>query len=210
MKIDRIQEINQKVFNDGIKSIEIAFSLIEFAYRVQILRSGGIQELFCTDLEVKNTVLKGKNLTAQEVEHFFLNLINGVLCPFWVAIDEAFDKALGKKNPTRDSEIDDFRAIIYMFRCAFSHGISEPKWYVTNPAYRRRPYRLSIPPECRCGGVEEFYFDFNELNGQNLKTEAFKHCRGVTTLSRMACWLLKKEAQAGNQQSADDLTPILK
>jgi hypothetical protein len=86
------------------------------------------------------------------------------------------------------------KAVIFMFRCAFAHGISEPRWYVQDSAYRRR-YQLIVPLECRRGGIKEFSFDFAALNGQNVKTETFKHFKGLLTFSQMASELLKSEAR---------------
>jgi hypothetical protein len=68
--------------------------------------------LFFDDLQIKDTLLEGTNLTVQEATNFFFDHLNALFCAFWVAVDEAFDKALGKKNPKGNTVIDDFRAII--------------------------------------------------------------------------------------------------
>jgi hypothetical protein len=188
-----MQRAHLKALEEGLSSIEIAFNLIEFSYRIQTLGIDGVRALFYDTIEVKEVLIEGKDMDEEDVRRFFLNHLNCAICSFWIAIDEAFNKILGKKNPKKDSAIDDFRAVIYMFRCAFTHEISEPKWYVIDKSYLRRPYRLLVPLECRCGGIEEFYFDFTAINGQNVKTEAFKHFRGLATFSKMAYNLLREE-----------------
>ena len=188
-------EMNSDILNEGIASIEIAFSLIEFSYRIH-LKQNIISGLFFNKLEVNGVLVEGKHMTADDVHDFILNHLNSAICSFWIAVDEAFDKVFGKKRPKIDSVIDDFRAVIYMFRCAFSHEISEPKWHVYDPSYRRRPYCLLVPIDCRDAGVEEFHFDFSSLNGKNVKTEAFKYFKGLFTLSKMAYKFLRNETQA--------------
>jgi hypothetical protein len=195
--------MHQEALDKGIESIGIAFSLIEFSYRIQTLGADGMRRLFYDEVEVKGVLIEGKGMDEEDIRRFFLNHLNSAICSFWIAIDEAFDKVLGKKNPKNDSAIDDFRAVIYMFRCAFAHEISEPKWYVKDKTYRRHPYKLSVPPECSCGGVDEFCFDFTSLNGQNVKTEAFKHFRGLATFSQMACELLRSEVQLKSKGFAE-------
>ena len=190
--------MNIEALDKGFSSIEIAFSLVEFSYRIQTLGISQMRALFYHEVEVKGVLIEGKEMDEEDVLRFFLNHLNSAICSFWIAIDEAFEKVFGKKNPKANSIIEDFRAVIYMFRCAFAHEISEPKWYVRDAAYRRRPYRLSVPPECRCGGVDEFFFDFTLLHGQNVKTKAFKHFRGLATFSKMACELLKQTTHQNN------------
>lgn len=46
---------------DGIESVEIAFSLIEFSYRIAgCFGPTRLQELFQSELEIKGTLIEGK------------------------------------------------------------------------------------------------------------------------------------------------------
>lgn len=100
----------------------------------------------------------------------------------------------GRKNSKGNTFIDGFRAVIYMFRCAFSHEISQPTLCVKNPDYRRQ-YRLPIPKEYEQADFKEFYFDFSALNGQRVKNEDFKYFRGLLIFSRMTSQLLQESSE---------------
>ncbi len=176
-----------------IKSLEIAFSLIEFSYRIQQLKIEELQELFATELQVKAIVLPIKNLNPREIKALLFNNIHSSICSFWITIDEAFDKIFGKKQPENYSFRSSFRTIIYMYRCAFSHEISEPKWYIKDQ-YRKK-YELVVPDECRETGIARFEYDFKTLHLQNVEIASFKGLAGLKILFNIACKLLKDQNQ---------------
>lgn len=184
--------MNNKSFYRNVESIEIALSILKFTYRLEgYLGHKGIQQLFRPDIEVKGVMIEGKEITLQQAADFLHNHFHSALCSFWIAIDEAFDEVFGSKKPEGVSLLDDFRTVIYMFRCAFSHKISQPLWMVI-PQYQRRPYHLLVPFEHRVGGVEEFYFDFSILNRQLVQNKEYKYLNGLLTLYNIACQLLKE------------------
>jgi len=174
--------------NKQICSIEIATGILELAYRIQIFEIEEIQKLFTVELSVGNIIFPSKHLNEKEVHKLLYNNLHSSICAFLVSIDEALEKAFGSKRLMEGSFLDNFRAIIYMFRCAFSHEISEPKWSI-NPKYRRR-FKIEVPDECREVGIESFEFDFTNLNRENVPTSSFKGIAGLKTLSNIACKLL--------------------
>ncbi len=185
--------MTKEVYSRAIESIEIAFSIVEFTYRLQGgLELEGVMRLFQNEIEVKGTVILTRSINLQEAHDFLYNHLHSGLSTFWIAVDEALNDVFGDKNPEGTSFIDDFRAVIYMFRCAFAHKISQPIWKI-KPKYRRS-YRLLIPLEHREGGIEEFYLDFLVLHGQRLKNEEYKGFNGILVLSKVARELIKAQS----------------
>lgn len=150
-----------------------------------------MRDLFLPELEYKGIVLDGNQLSIEEIENFLFNLLNANISAFWIAIDESFDKVFGNKNPDSKSSTDDFRAIVYILRCAFAHEISKPTWNI-KPKYQKI-YTLAIPLEFTNGLIEQFYFDFSVLNGERVKTQDFKHLPGLIALKKLACQILMEE-----------------
>ncbi len=190
--------MNIEVLNKALETIQIAFSLVELPYRLkENLGLNGLIKLFERPAIFQSSKHKQiikipeKKLSQQEAENYYVNLLNGLLCPFWVAIDEAFDDAFGDKNPQGNSLVDDFRAVIYMFRCAFSHKISQPIWDIKSKYLRS--YHLPISSELREGQIKDFIFDFTKLNGQPVKTEDYNYFPGLLVLFKMACSIIERQ-----------------
>ncbi|MBS0625883.1 MAG: hypothetical protein JSS32_07530 [Verrucomicrobia bacterium] len=133
-------------------------------------------------------------MTFQNSQDFIWNQLNVNLCGFWITLDEALQDGFGDKCPNRDSPLDDFRAIFFMFRCAFAHKISQPTWKVGKAAYRRRPYCFSVPQEYRNLGFDELYFDFAALDGQRVRNEQMKAFPGLFFFAQMTCKLLAERS----------------
>jgi hypothetical protein len=181
-------EVTSKDISKQIKSIEIATDILEFSYRLQFLDVKILQQLFAGNFQVKQVILSQKLRTSKEVNDFLFDHLHSAICSFWISIDEAFDKTFGSKQVENHSFLNNFRVVIYMFRCAFSHEISEPKWLVKQQ-YRKQ-YKLVIPKECSEGGIESFEYDFATLHGLNVETASFGGLAGLKTLSNIAHKLL--------------------
>jgi hypothetical protein len=195
--------MSETFLDENIESIEIALSIVQFVYKLKAcLGSSGIQSLFKSEVEIKGILLESKNITLADADAFIFNHLHSVLCAFWIALAEALGRAFGNKNPGENSFIDDFRAVIYMFRCAYSHEISKPTWKVKTQ-YVKRSYHLLVPSECRVGDIEEFSFDFAALNGQRVKNEEFKLLNGILVLSKIACKLLRDAAKKETPEASN-------
>jgi hypothetical protein len=185
--------MNKEIISRCVESIEIAFSMVEFTFRLEGgLTLDGIVELFQNEIEVKGTLILRKEMSREEAGNFLYNYLHSSLCTFWIAVDEALYETFGSRKPEGTSFIDDFRAVIYMFRCAFSHKISQPTWRI-DPRYRRQ-YHIIIPLEYREEGISEFHFDFSVLHDQRVKNEEYKSFRGVVVLSRVARGLISTKS----------------
>ena len=87
---------------------------------------------------------------SNDLDNISHNLLLCALGHCFVVIDEALNGIFGDKpNEYSDSDIDALRAIIYMLRCAISHGPTAPHWkaegkYRRNFEIRGIGYQLNI------------------------------------------------------------------
>lgn len=96
----------------------------------------------------------------------------------FITFNEAFSDSYGDLPVNISSDLDSLRVIIYMFRCAFAHNPTQPKWEIRNPKYRRILTIKEI----------DFKVDLRELNGKNVTTE---ECGGFQQLLRLIEYCLK-------------------
>jgi hypothetical protein len=106
------------------------------------------------------------------------------------ALDKGFEVADIERNPSAEGKINHLRIIVYMVRCAYAHGIADPKWEVYGKF--RRQYSLELDGT-------SISIDFTRLHGEPFE---FSHIGGhrnwfqvcETTLSALA---------PGNKTAAD-------
>lgn len=150
---------------DALKDIEISFLQLEFAMKLlSYCELGKIDALeFDTDHEV---VLVNGNLRFpaghfSDPHNIVRSAAVAVSLAFGasaLALDKAYEVAGVQKFPTSEKHADNLRTLVYMVRCAYAHGIAEPKWEVRGE-YKRR-MNLNI-------GMSQININFEELAGKN-------------------------------------------
>ena len=79
-----------------------------------------------------------------------------------LALDKAFEVAEVKEDPTSDNNVVRLRTLVYLVRCAYAHGIADPKWEV------RGKYNTSLILNLPSGATN---IDLRELDGQSFNFE---------------------------------------
>lgn len=75
--------------------------------------------------------------------------------PPFSPLDQAFELAGLEKNPLSDNNLVRLRTLVYMVRCAYAHGIADPKWKV------RGNYRQSMSVDLPNGPI-------NSISGNSM------------------------------------------
>jgi hypothetical protein len=166
--------------HEALQDVEIAFRQLEFS--IKFLTFCELKKLdpseFDTDLLVK---LEEGNLNFP-TGHFSDpdNIIRAakvsVALAFGasaLALDKAFETAQIPPDPESDTNVARIRTLIYMVRCAYAHGIAEPRWEV-HGKYRRA---MSVELE----GIVT-HLDLEKLDGNVFD---FEHIGGHSNWNRM-------------------------
>lgn len=184
--------MQEKQHPTGCEIIIAGLDGIKFLYRCHAqLGLEWVIHLSRKDMEISGVLIEGENISTDDAHVVLYNSIQSAICCLWIAIDEALDAVFGSKITMHHlSTTDDFRAVIYMFRCAFAHGISQPKWTVLKDKYRRE-ICLPIQKNLQFKNITEFKFDFTKCSGQSVRNEDYGHLPGLIALSQMACEMIE-------------------
>ena len=149
----------------AVKDIEIAFLQLEFAIKLlSYCESENIEpQKFDTDHVVAHENLylpTGKFSHLEDIKRAAGISVLVALGASAIVLYEALDSAGFNVNPESDDEQEKLCALAYMVRCAYAHGMSEPKWHA-----RGRNiciHKVNLP-----SGILEL--DLNALNGEVLE-----------------------------------------
>jgi hypothetical protein len=75
-----------------------------------------------------------------------------------LAMDKAYEIANITKDPLSRDKDTSLRTLVYMVRCAYAHGIADPRWQVRND------YKQFHPPKSLVGASG---LDFSTLDGKS-------------------------------------------
>lgn len=161
---------------DALEDVRIAFLQVEYAIKMLCYVEGGNVDpaVFDTD----HTILLEKGNLGFPSGHFahYDDLVRAAsvsvslaLAASALILDTAFDVAELKRNPASNHPIGRLQNLIYMVRCAYAHGISDPRWEV-KPKYRQK---ISVPIGSKCIDVDlnalhGTPFTFEQLGGHNM------------------------------------------
>ncbi len=179
------RELDKSKIFEPLYQITTAKELLLFTIRIRdLFKKGEIEESkFSQTIVFDGLRIQGawKSNDVNDLSH---NLLLCALGSCFVVIDEALNGIFGDKpNEYSDSDIDALRAIIYMFRCAISHGPTAPRWkaegkYRRNFEIREIDYQLNI----------------GELNGKYFKHVQYGGLPGVGSLINYSLEIAKRHS----------------
>jgi hypothetical protein len=179
---------------EALEDIEIAFLQLEFA--IKLLSYCELKKINAPDFDTDHTVIL-QNGNLEFPTGYFRdpdNIIKAAKVTVSLAfgasafaLDKAYEVAGVPKDPLSDDNAVRLRTLIYMVRCAYAHGIADPKWEVRG-AYKRS-MTLNLTNECL------IKINFGELDGQDFN---FEHLGGHGS------WFLIRNAAVETLRKAQD------
>lgn len=161
---------------EALKDVEISFWQLEFA--IKLLSYCELGKIDHHDFDTDHTVLLENGNLGFPTGHFSdpNNIISAAMVSVSLAfgasalaLDKAYEVAGIISEPTAANNFIKLRTLVYMVRCAYAHGIADPKWEV------RGQYKQIISVELANWRVEvnlaELHgqnFDFNQLGGHHI------------------------------------------
>lgn len=158
---------------EALEDVDIAFLQLEFS--LKLLTFCELEKIdpaeFDTDLTV---VLEDGNLPYPS-GHFSDpgNIVRAAGVSVSLAagasalvLDKAWEAAGVAPDPTSQDQSVQLRTVVYMIRCAYAHGIAEPRWEVRGNF--RRAFELRLPDgpvTLDLRALDERRFDFDHLDG---------------------------------------------
>lgn len=130
---------------NGIDKDKIPYAMFQQALTIQ---AGG------RNIRTIKPVWQQKHIKA-----FKENLRISVSGTMFQVFDQELDEVFGQKpNKYSDSDLDALRAIIFMLRCAYSHGTTQPRWKIEG---KKGTYERVF--SINAIGLDK---DFSSLNGE--------------------------------------------
>ena len=166
--------------HEALQDVEIAFWQLEFS--IKLLTFCELKKLDPSEFDTDHVVkLEEGNLNFpsghfSDADNIIRAANVSVALAFGasaLALDKAFETAEIRPEPESDNNVAQLRTLIYMVRCAYAHGIAEPRWEV------RGKYRRAMSVEL--DGITTL-FDLEKLDG---KVFDFKHIGGHSNWNRM-------------------------
>ena len=150
---------------EALQDIEITF--LQFEFCIKLL--GYCEEekidplVFDTDevvlLETESLYFpQGRFSTNEDIVKAASVSVSLALGSTALTLDKAWEVAGICPNPDSEDETVKLRTLVYLVRCAYAHGVAEPKWRAT------RKYRRVLKVELPDG--PSITLDLRDLNGQ--------------------------------------------
>lgn len=95
--------------------------------------------------------------TMEDIVHAASVTVSAAFGTSTLTLDKAWEVAGVNPNPNSKDEIVKLRTLVYMIRCAYAHGIADPRWKA-NGSYRRI---LQVTLR-----RNQLQFDFSALDGK--------------------------------------------
>ncbi len=151
--------------NEALEDVEIAFLQLEFA--IKLLSYCELKKIdpseFDTDhiVRLENGNLKFPAGHFSDLDNIIRAAKVSVSLAFGgsaLALDKAYEVAGTKSDPESKDGLIKLRTLVFMVRCAYAHGVADPKWKVQGK-YRKKM-------EVQLAG-ESIMIDLRELDGQD-------------------------------------------
>ncbi len=151
--------------NEALEDLEIAFLQLEFVIR--LLSYCELKKIDPSEFDTDHTVLLENGNLRFPTGHFsdLDNIIRAanvsVSLAFGgsaLALDKAYEVAGIKPDPASKDGLIKLRTLVYMVRCAYAHGVAEPKWEV------RDKYQQALEVEL---AGKQITIDLRKLDGQD-------------------------------------------
>ena len=150
--------------SDALQDVDIAFLQLEFS--IKLLTFCELEKINPAEFDTDLTVLLENGNLPYPSGHFSDsgNIVRAAGVSVSLAagasalvLDKAWEVAGIAPDPTSDDQSVQLRTVVYMVRCAYAHGIAEPRWEVRGDFRRWFELRLSDGP---------FAFDLREFDGR--------------------------------------------
>lgn len=151
--------------NEALKDVEIAFLQLEFT--IKLLMHCELEKIDPSEFDM-DAVIRLENGNLHFPTGHFSDLDNiiraakvSVNLAFGgsaLALDKAYEVAGIKPDPASQDGLIKLRTLVYMVRCAYAHGVADPKWEV------RGRYRKTMEVEL---AGEPIMIDLRKLDDQN-------------------------------------------
>ncbi|MBJ6802773.1 hypothetical protein [Geomonas propionica] len=162
--------------NDALEDVKIAFLQVEYAIKMLSYCEGG--KIDTSEFDTDHTILlENGNLCFPSGQFSEADdLVRAASVSFALAmgasalaLDKAFEVAGIKADPASENRLVKLRTLVHMVRCAYAHGISEPRWEVrgkfkTNLYVNFGSCQLALSLPKLHGEV----FDFDHIGGHHI------------------------------------------
>jgi hypothetical protein len=161
---------------DALEDVQITFLQVEYAIKMLTYCEGG--KIDANVFDTDHTILLEKGNLGFPSGHFSNpdNILRAAnvsvalaLGASALALDKAFEVAGIQPEPLSEDRLTKLRTLVYMVRCAYAHGIAEPRWEVRGKNKRK------LLVEVRSGLIELDLdalhgeaFDFEQLGGHHI------------------------------------------
>lgn len=159
--------------DDALMDVDIAFQQVEFS--IKLLSYCELDRIHPAEFDTHQVVLlEGENLTfptgrfstQQEIVRASMVAVQLALAGSALTLDQVWDVAGIRPDPGSPEREVKLRTLVYMVRCAYAHGVADPRWEV------RRGYRqvleldlANTPMRVDFRALHGRSFDFAQLGG---------------------------------------------
>lgn len=157
---------------EALKDVEIAFLQLEFA--IKLLSYCELEKIDPLEFDTDHIVrLKNGNL-GFPAGHFSDpdNIIRAASVSVSLAfggsalvLDKAYEVAGINRDPLSEDGRIKLRTLVYMVRCAYAHGVADPKWEVRGDYRRTMKIELAGGPMINLTELDGQDFDFDHVGG---------------------------------------------
>ena len=151
--------------DEALTDIKIAFIQVEFS--IKLLSYCELKKInpaeFDTEqivlLEHENLIFPSENFRRQEdIIRAAGITVSSAFGASALTLNKAWDVAGVDPDPQSTDEMVKLRTLVYMVRCAYAHGIADPKWEVQGDY--RQVLEVELP-------IASLKLDLRELHGQD-------------------------------------------
>lgn len=178
-------------FSDALEDIRVAFKQLEFA--IKLLSYCELGKLLPSDFDTDHLVeLEEGNLHFppgyfSEPDNIYRAALIGVplaLGATAIVLDQALNLEKSQSQQGEIDEVSELRTLVFMVRCAYAHGIAEPRWEV------RKKHRRIIS---------------QNINGRTISVDLSEmHCQPfeVSAIGGYEVWYLIRDAVVSRLENA--------
>lgn len=161
---------------EALEDVRIAFLQVEYAIKMlTYVEEGNIAP---TVFDTDHTILLPNGNLGFPIGHFSDpdNLIRAANVSVSLALgasaltlDKAFEVAGIQRDPLSEDDLIKMRTLVYMVRCAYAHGIAEPRWEVRGRNKQKMSVNVrSVEIELDLDALHGEVFGFDQIGGHHM------------------------------------------
>lgn len=159
--------------DDALVDVDIAFLQVEFSIKLlsysefDRIRPAEFDTHQVVRLEQENLAFPtGRFSTREEIVRAAMVAVSLALAGSALTLDKAWDIAGIRPNPHSADGPVKLRTLVHMVRCAYAHGVADPKWEVRGDYRQVLELDLANAPlRVDLRELHECSFDFAQLGG---------------------------------------------